>query len=393
MKYKLIKTALFFLILNQLLYGCKLWGVRLKSNFTFTTLADQEKENINHQLTSFFHQSSGMADGWALLEYNQTLSDTVVPLFRSSNPATTDSALYWGNVNSMINNENGIIGIGHLRAATSGAEEIPNPHPWMFYDEEISYSLIHNGTINKNTLYNLLTHNNTDLTWLEMYEPQTFNGGDWRGDGWANVVDSELLLLFIMQQIDLSGGILPGLESALIKILDKGVYASQVNIIFSDGITLYIFGGDNGLYFRESEQYYSIMTTPENISGNSWEGLGGNELITFGLDSMTRYSNFISSESGGNSISNTIQFKLQPAYPNPFNGSVRFVLEGFSLDDINISILSLSGAIIDNFFVPKLINDKQTFTWAPRAHVPSGMYIISAKSNEQIRNRKILFIK
>ena len=393
MKFIILTIVFFSLMIGHPLLGCKLWAVRTKSNLTFTSMADQEIQNINNQLTSFYYQSEYMEDGWALLGYSQTLSDSTVPLIRSSSPATTDSTLYWETVSSLLNNENGTIGIGHLRIATSGTNTIPNPHPWMFYDEDKSYSLIHNGTINKNILYNLLTNNDTDLSWLEMHEPQTFGGGHWNNEGWDNVVDSELLLLYLMKQINLEGDILSGIQTALIYLLNTGIYASQVNIIFSDGITLYAFGGYNGLYFTESTEHYSIMTSPDNDSNNSWLGLEGHELITFGLDSITRYPNFVSAGSGDISFINASTFEMQPAYPNPFNGSVQFVLEGFTSNKINISILSLYGAKIDEFIVPELNNEKRTISWSPRPQISSGMYIIYARSSMRMEKRKILFIK
>ena len=162
MKYAILQITLFIYVLGQPLLGCKLWAVRTKSNLTFTELTNNQLENINNQLTFFYYQSNNMPDGWALMGYNQTLSDSVVPYYRSSDPATIDSTNYWETVNTLLNNGEDVIGIGHLRAATSGNSTIPNPHPWMFYYENKSFSLIHNGTINKNILYNLITENGTD---------------------------------------------------------------------------------------------------------------------------------------------------------------------------------------------------------------------------------------
>ena len=88
--------------------------------------------------------------------------------------------------------------------ASSGANAIPNPHPWIFYYNEKPFSLIHNGTVNKNILYNLITDYGNDLNWLESYPPQTFGGGIWNEEGWNHVIDSELILLLIMREYYLS---------------------------------------------------------------------------------------------------------------------------------------------------------------------------------------------
>ena len=193
--------------------------------------------------------------------------------------------------------------------------------------------------------------------------------------------------------INLKGEILSGLELAIVTILSEGVYPSQMNIIFSDGVEIHAFGGYNGLYFEESSEYFSIMTTPPNNTNGSWQGIEGNEIIVFSADSLTRYSNFNSTGSGDVDPLTAGKFKMSPAYPNPFNGSVRFTLEGFTSEYIYISILSLNGSTVDEFVVPKIFNEKRIISWLPRPQVSSGMYIISAMSGSKIQNGKILFIK
>ena len=84
---------------------------------------------------------------------------------------------------------------------------------------------------------------------------------------------------------------------------------------------------------------------------------------------------------------------MSPAYPNPFNGFVRFTLEGHTSEYVYISILSLNGSIVDEFTVPEIFNEKRVVTWSPGPQVSSGLYIISAMSGYDMQNGKILFIK
>ena len=135
------------------------------------------------------------------------------------------------------------------------------------------------------------------------------------------------------------------------------------------------------------------MTTPPNNTNGSWQGIEGDEIIVFSADSLTRYSNFNSNGSGGVDPITASKFKMSPAYPNPFNGSVRFRLEGYTSEYIYISILSLNGSTVDEFMVPEIFNEKRIISWSPRPQVSSGMYIISAMSGSKVQNGKILFIK
>ena len=150
----------------QPLNACRLWAICTRSDITFPSLSGPEVEEVQSQLTTFYYQSENMLDGWALLSYDNSEQDSISPLYRSESPATNDSALYWTTVETLLGSESGRIGLGHLRVATSGSNSIPNPHPWMFYKNNLSYSLIHNGTVSKVILYDLLTDNGSDLSWI-----------------------------------------------------------------------------------------------------------------------------------------------------------------------------------------------------------------------------------
>ena len=394
MKIKiLVKIIILVHLMMQSLTACKLWAICAKSSNSFTTFSESELGTINDQLTSFYYQSETMLDGWALLGYSEISSDTVEPLCRSNIPATEDSTLYWNTVSSLLDIELGNIGIGHLRMATSGTGAIPNPHPWMFYHDNKSFSLAHNGTVNKDLLYNLITENGSDMSWLESNPPQSFGGGYWRNDGWGNVVDSELILLLIMQKINASGDILSGMQLAIIDLLNEGVSANQLNIIFSDGSTIFIFGGTNGLYLSESLEHYSIMTYPENSGQNNWVGLQNEEMITVNHDGIIHYPDFVSTGSGNDMSLAPESFSMHPAYPNPFNSSVNFVLEGNTSEQIEISIFAINGNKIENFLIPNLVNKKENITWSPSINVASGTYIVRASIKNEIETGKILFIK
>ncbi|MEE3153334.1 MAG: hypothetical protein VX282_01360, partial [Candidatus Neomarinimicrobiota bacterium] len=94
----LIQITLFIGLITQPVFACKLWAVCVKSGHTFPTISETEKTIIQNELTSFYHQSEAMLDGWALLGYNYSSTDSIVPIQRSEFPATADSTLYWNSV-------------------------------------------------------------------------------------------------------------------------------------------------------------------------------------------------------------------------------------------------------------------------------------------------------
>lgn len=389
----ILKFTLLVIIIIQPLNACRLWAVCARSDLTFSEVSEAQYAEIELQLNSFYFQSEYMLDGWALLRYNESEQDSVTPIYRSESPATNDSALYWNAVESLLGSDSGKIGIGHLRIATSGSNSVPNPHPWMFYHNDISYSFIHNGTVNKEILYDLITESGTDLTWLEMYPPQTFGGGDWKSSGWTNVVDSELILLYIMKEVQYHEDIVIGFQTAVINMINAGTSASQLNFIFSDGGSLFIFGGSHGLYTTESSDYYSIMTQPPNNDGNEWIGIANEEMIVINSSGIVRYPDFVTNDMEDDHDIYPLSFTMFPAYPNPFNASVYFVLDGQTSEHVNISIYSIIGKQVDQFFIPRLNGQQSKIGWSPSLNVPSGTYFIQASTNYFNETRKILFIK
>ena len=386
-------TLVYFYFSIYPLKACKLWAVTSKAG-AFSTLSLGELQEIDIQLNSFFDQSATMMDGWSLLGYSDLTLDSLPYMQRSNIPASQDSLLYWSTVETLLNDSTSSIALGHLRMASSGANSIPNPHPWIFYMDGKSFSLIHNGTVNKNILYNLLTNDGNDISWLESNPPQTFGGGDWRDNGWGNVIDSELILLFVMQHYNLNGGdLVSGLQSSLSRLVNAGVSASQLNLIFSDGENLYAFGGSERLFFTESLDHFSIMTTPSQSNNLYWDGIENQELLKFSGTEYFRYPNFVSIESDEEIILHPDYFSMGAAYPNPFNGSVSFAVNSTKSGPVQVSIFSINGKLVNQFKSSVIENSSKVIRWVPESTVSTGTYFVSVNSNQFTQSQKILFIK
>tara|TARA_B100000131_G_scaffold218943_1_gene210475 strand:+ start:1103 stop:2275 length:1173 start_codon:yes stop_codon:yes gene_type:complete len=390
----MIRLIIILILTLQWAEACKLWGTCTKTNITLPELSDDSFTDLDLQLREFFLQSNQMINGWALLGYGNNAGEQITPLHRSSEPATNDSLLYWQKVDTLLQMESGKIGIGHLRLASSGSESIPNPHPWMFHYNGLSYSLVHNGTISKVLLRDLITDDGFNTSWLDDYPPQTFGGGNWNGSGWANVVDSELLMLFIMRNINTHQSSVSGFKISMLELVNAGVNASQLNIIFSDGISLFIFGGQDGLYTKESTDCFSVMTQPPQEEIVSWDGIGHQEIIIIRDDGLIRYADYVENNLDRFETIIVPSFlQMSPAFPNPFNGELSFYLEGLVVGNINISIYSITGTLVDQFIVPGMNNEKIKVNWQPINELSSGTYFIKTKSNELEQSQKILFVK
>ena len=380
-------------ILSESLLACRLYAICAKSGLTIPTLSTSEQSIVLNQFIVLFNQSEFMANGWALMGYQVANPDSVEPIYRSDSPAIEDSTAYWNSVSTLMNDNEHIIGIGHLRSATSGDNTVPNPHPFLFYENGISYSLIHHGTVNKDLLHDLITNYGTDLSWLNEHEPQTFGGGPWQGEGWSNVVDSELLMLYVMQNIDSEGSIIAGLEIALSTLVDAGVPNSQLNLIFSNGNDLYVFGGANGLSIAESEEHYAVMTLPPSNDELNWVGISHGDLVVINEDGITYYSSFAGTDPKDPPIVPTEEFLIMlPAYPNPFNPNTVISFDLSDADMVSLDIFDIAGRQVASLISEYMIPGSHQINWNP-GNLSSGIYLVNLVVGTETFNQKITFIK
>lgn len=384
----------------QSAYSCKLWAICSKNGVSIPSMSINEKEMVNDELTSFYTQSESMAHGWAFLSYPNENQDSLEVWHRSPSPANNDSSLYWSVVDSMMEFESSSMAIGHLRLASSGTNSIPNPHPWLFYLEDKTYSLVHNGTLNKTLLFNLITQDSTDMSWLTLYPPNSFGNGDWMNEGWSSVVDSELLILFIMKMIKETDSIFDGLKLAYGMLIDSGVASIQLNTIFSDGESLYVYGGESGLSIADSDEHIVVMTTPatyNNTLSLNWDPLSSGELIIINESELLSFPNFANIEVEEPELPIPSQFSLLPPYPNPFNATVSIP---YSLEEgypMTLSIFSLLGEKVFERIFPWQGAKEGVLEWVPispnQQSLSSGVYIVKGVSGQVSQSYKILFLK
>ena len=381
------------------IYACWIWASFCKDQSGFSSIPEDEKLFLHQQLNSLYDQSYYAPDGWAIAGTSNNENFYNEILVRSENAAYIDSVSYWLTVDSLLESWVGKIGMAHMRAASSGATGIPNPHPWIFNDGGQSFYLVHNGTVSKDVLHNLITSNGSDFSWFNQHPPQTFSSDNWDDiNGWTNVVDSELILLFIMQEISVYGSVITGLQNALLSMINSGVSPGQLNIVFSNSSQLYIFGGYNGLSILESENYFSIMTQPpfDDASGSgTWNGIEGSELLVIDADGINYYNNF----SGINDESMIAKkISLLSSYPNPFNGTLFIPYKISGSKSFTISISNILGK---NIYQDKIFsNDNEhqgIIKWRPVNNqnrlVPSGTYLISLEAEGRVEYQKISYIK
>tara|TARA_B100001250_G_scaffold414630_1_gene454992 strand:- start:17658 stop:19466 length:1809 start_codon:yes stop_codon:yes gene_type:complete len=251
----LYQLLIYLLFISSFIYPCRLWCIISIDNQSLTE--NQSDLNFIIDEANYFQELGTDYNSWSLFYYNQDMD--LENIYRSNMPANSDTAFQIFLDQSLNQETDTKILAGHLRAPTSGAVNIINPHPFLFYLNNKTYSLMHNGTLDKTILISLLTNNNSDSTWINNNPPNTFNDENWNSDsGWVNIVDSELLLLWIMQNIEMSTN--SELESILNSIQELEIIHphGDKNFIFSDGDYIYAYRSEDD---ELSDLYYSDLTS------------------------------------------------------------------------------------------------------------------------------------
>ena len=259
------------IILNtSIVYSCRIWGVVELFNNSITN-NDNTYQIIQSESIFFKSLGNNYPNGWSLSCYN--VNAELSGVYRSELTADIDSMyqFIFDSLSHLPDTTTKLI--GHLRIASSGATGIPNPHPFIYNYNNKNYSLIHNGTLNKEILLDLITENGSDSTWIYNNPPHTYNEFPWYSDsGWVNVIDSELYLLWIMKNIT------ENTESELISLmnalqqLETVSQTSTKNIIFSDGEHMYAYRSENSdnpnLFYSnmDSFTYQDTLYTPTFLS-------------------------------------------------------------------------------------------------------------------------------
>jgi hypothetical protein len=291
------------IMLAQSATACRLWAVIAQKGYSLSGKGSDNNVLIDEELTTLYHEGAWQPQGWALGYYrnNQIIEGQTV--FRSPIRSTQDSLHFFSAVSAILDTSYGTtLAIGHVRTASSGAVPIPDPHPFLFTDKGICYSFVLNGTFDREPFMKLLTKDGKDSSWLMQHPPHTYGNGDWRGDGFTSIVATELYLSWIVKNIAESGDLFSGLAAALVRVYEIIPSSGSRNIIFSDGLRLFVNGGTGHLYYSSapstivfgnstySVAHRAVMTEPPTGGAMTWTSVQDSQLVVLAPDTTVIYS-------------------------------------------------------------------------------------------------------
>ncbi|MEA2103847.1 MAG: class II glutamine amidotransferase [Candidatus Cloacimonadota bacterium] len=227
MIHKRTKIILIVLLIMGLssasLFGCRLLTMIGKDNKVLSSqntgdLLENALDELQSQSTTTYNPYFPNDDGWALLYYLPDDPGTV--FIERGDGAAYNSSAYDDFQSEIVEAEAHIV-IGHIRAASSGATGIDDPHPFLWETDEIIYSFAHNGTLS-----------GSDITYISNHLESPYDE-NYTTDP---IVDSELYFRWIIQNIAQNGwNVNEGIHAALEELIGSW----NMNFVFSDGTDIY----------------------------------------------------------------------------------------------------------------------------------------------------------
>ncbi|MFH1174231.1 MAG: class II glutamine amidotransferase [archaeon] len=226
-------------------HNCRMWAA-----VGNTLDAQQQLLEGGHSLKQLGQYNR---NGWGMVSYtNQT------NVYRGILPASEDTAFD----NAAMNISGNII-IAHVRACSSGCCDIADPHPFVKTFRGKTWSLAHNGNINKDVLFKLI-----DDAYLQDHPVQTCPD---------NPIDSELYFIYLEKLIEeTNGNVEDAIFQATTTLMQYG--QSTLNILFSDGTTLWAYKQGNTLYYTYDIRQGKTFVASEPLN-SGWTALEDGQLL------------------------------------------------------------------------------------------------------------------
>lgn len=259
-------------------HACRMWGVIGPA---------PDDATMDDQLLSGTHAYIKLAgsnhNGWALAYYTPALTPPGInrpQLLRAGPPADNKYDPRFRAAAGELLNLDATLGIFHLRAASSGHRDVPDPHPFS----RGTIALEHNGTLYVSVLQGLLLED--DPTFLETHPPDYANP----------YIDSEFYFLYV-QKLREIGVLLPNghrshktgdaIAAAALNIYDAGGVISAANCLVAVPDTLFALRFDNNnsatykLRYKAIPGAYVVASEPVGTDTTGWSAVPPKTLATF----------------------------------------------------------------------------------------------------------------
>lgn len=240
-------------------HECRLWGITAAQLSSAVVL-----NQLIYQPNSLKALGASNPNGWGLGFYNN-----IEPIvLRGQSAANTDPD--FNLAAKEVAGSGAIIAVGHVRRASSGLVNIPDPHPFERYKNGTWWLFCHNGGIDKTILINLI-----GTQYLTQNPPIVgSNSSEW--------IDSELYFIYVLKCCEQNNwNVQKGITKAVIDICNQVPGTGEtLNFLLTNGTTLRGFRKGNTLYYYNDSQYLAVASQYPTSSQGAWITVSDFYLVT-----------------------------------------------------------------------------------------------------------------
>ncbi|MFH1145047.1 MAG: FlgD immunoglobulin-like domain containing protein [Candidatus Eisenbacteria bacterium] len=295
--------------------------------------------------------------------------------------------------------------IVHLRKASTGAIEVPDPHPLI--REDIVFA--HNGTIDTTTLITLIEEGGSD--YLLYHPPDYLN----------RYLDSELYMLYALRLraegvAQPSGPPSHALKDALAEAARRVYHADAIetaaNVIALRGDTLFAMRFDPDdkrtykLRYRACPGGWEVCSEPVGSDTSGWAVIPAKSVGLFRcgetpefwsvLDPANRVEPPPDPVLGEGSALAPGSIRLD-AHPNPFDGDTRVAFELARADDIDLAVFDAQGRRVRALASGLQGAGRHELLWDGRDDrgnaCAAGVYFFQLQAGGAVHTRQVLTIR
>jgi len=259
-------------------HNCRMWAA-ISRNMPDRIITDHL---INNPQSLEHLSEEDNIDGWGIAYYPQMGDSAVIErgAIRAYNDPYYDIVV---NRLEMIKPE---ISLAHVRKCSAGCcshgnDSIPDPHPFLRFKDGKYWTFIHNGTIDKTLLYDLIGEQ-----YLTENPPNGSNIAECDPADTAMIIDSELYFLYLLKTIEANDWqAIEGITEALVELMLIS-YEEAMNFVLSDGHNIWSFCKGRTLYYfiGSDGAYYAVASMFPTENQGAWRKVNDHELLVLDAD-------------------------------------------------------------------------------------------------------------
>jgi len=338
-------------------HNCRMWAA-ISRDMPDRIIADHL---INYPQSLEHLSEEYNIDGWGIAYYPRMGDSAIIE--RGALRAHNDP--YYDTVVNRLEMTKPEISLAHVRRCSAGCcshgnDSIPDPHPFLRFKNGKYWTFVHNGTIDKALLYDLIGEQ-----YLAENPPNGSDILECDPSDTAMIIDSELYFLLLLKTIEENNWqVIEGITETLVDLMLIS-YDEAMNFVLSDGYNIWSYCKDRTLYYfvGPNNTYNAVASMFPTENQGAWRKVNDYELLVINAEEdpiILDFTPYLPSISGTvtdidlNPVSNATARIPGTDFWNRTNANGEYLIQCLSLGEYDISFTHpyYSDTLVQNIQVP-----------------------------------------